>query len=224
MIDTKLELPMKLMAEKIDELKIDNPKIYADFLAQTFYYVSHSTRLLALGAGLMKQNEGQYFRRFIKHINEESNHEILAQKDLEEIGFSLDDFKERAETKSLYEPQYYKIMQQDPMVFMGYILALEQFACVHFPKFLERINKEYAGKAVRFVKLHAEEDPDHVEKAIKFIESLSEERVKLVIENIEQTAISYANLCNACNESESISTNRQVITPNKTSNNETLKH
>ncbi len=216
MITNKLTQPMALMEEKLNHMNIENPEVYADFLAQTYYYVSHSTRLLAVGAGLMKQSEGQYFRRFIKHITEESNHEILAKHDLEELGYNLEDFPERPETKALWEAQYYKIMQQDPMYFMGYILALEQFACVYFPDFLQRIEAAYKGKAIRFVKLHAEEDPDHVEKAIKFIESLSQERVLKVAENIEQTAMSYSQMCEACSAPSSLNIGVELKTPQPT--------
>ena len=191
---------MSLLEQNLLNFDIENKAAYANFLAQTYYYVSHSTRLLAFAAGMYKGGEEKLFRRYISHISEESSHEVLALKDLEDLGYTIEQFPEIAETKQLWEAQYYKVLHTDPTVFMGYILALEAFACNYFPSFLEKIDKTYNGKAMRFVKLHAEEDPEHVKKAIEFIDSLEEERQSNISENILQTAKSYSYMLNACSE------------------------
>lgn len=189
---------MKIFEESLLRFDLTNKHAYANFLAQTYYYVSHSTRLLAFAAGMYKGDEEKLFRRYIKHISEESSHEILALKDLEELGFGIEQFPELPETKQLWEAQYYKVLHTDPTVFMGYILALEAFACRYFPIFLEKLEAHYGPKAVRFVKLHAEEDPDHVDKAVEFILSLDASRTNEIEFNMLQTSKSYAYMLNAC--------------------------
>ena len=47
-----------------------NKYIYACYLAQTYYYVSHSTRLLASAASRFTQEESHFHRRFLKHCQE----------------------------------------------------------------------------------------------------------------------------------------------------------
>ena len=194
MLKENLEAPVKLMKSALDRVNFKNEIQYAEFLAQSHYYVAHSTRLLAYAAGHMSKHEERFFRRFIKHISEEMSHEVLAERDLNDLGFQLKDFVHRPETKMLWEPQYYKIQFLDPMCFMGYILALEMIGCIAMPEVLEQVQPVYKGKAVRFVQLHADEDPDHVDQAIHFSEQLSEERQFNILENAIQTAVSYANM------------------------------
>lgn len=198
MLETSFKQSMTILEKNLLEFDLNNKYAYANFLAQTYYYVSHSTRLLAFAAGMYKGDEEKLFRRYIKHISEEASHEILALKDLEELGFTIEQFHELPETKNLWEAQYYKVLHTDPTSFMGYILALEAFACNYFPGFLVKLQEAYGSKAVRFVKVHAEEDPDHVTKAYEFIESLSDNRKDEIAKNVLQTAKSYSYMLNAC--------------------------
>ncbi len=187
---------MKLALESFD---FSQKEIYSAFLAQTYYYVSHSTKLLAFAAGLMKPEDQSLFKRFIKHISEESSHERLAEKDLESLDQKIDFFEHLPSTRMLWETQYYKIQHEDPASFLGYILILEAFASYCFPDFLIKIDKNYSG-ASRFVKLHAEEDPDHIEKAFDTIEMLTNERKELVRINMVQTAEAYITMLKSCHE------------------------
>jgi hypothetical protein len=77
-------------------------RAYAQFLAQTFYYVRHSTMLLALAAGMIAPGDRKVFDRYIKHIGEERNHDILARRELEGLGFDLDQMPELPSTKLSY--------------------------------------------------------------------------------------------------------------------------
>ncbi|MGE0527035.1 MAG: hypothetical protein AB7P49_08235 [Bdellovibrionales bacterium] len=56
--------PVLRMANAVNAMDISKPQVYGNYLAQTFYYVSHSTRMLAFAAGLMKREDESYFRRF----------------------------------------------------------------------------------------------------------------------------------------------------------------
>ena len=64
--------------------------------------------------------------------------------------------------------------------------------------FLQKIDHEYSSKAHRFVKVHAEEDPDHIEKAFELIGKLSDERKELIRVNMIQTADAYVNMLKSC--------------------------
>lgn len=185
------------MKESLNAFDLKKKDAYANFLAQTYYYVSHSTKLLAFAAGLMKKEDEFLFRRFIKHISEESSHELLAEKDLGDLSMTHRSFEHLSSTRMLWETQYYKIQHEDPASFLGYILILEAFACHCFPEFLTKIDESFKG-AHRFVKLHAEEDPDHIEKAFDVIDKLSDERKELVRINMVQTANAYIAMLKEC--------------------------
>lgn len=192
------EYPISLMGNAINRFDISNPKIYGNFLAQTYYYVSHSTRLLAFAAGLMKSEDEHHFRRFVKHIAEESSHEVLAEKDLEDLGMHPNEFYHLPETRALWEPQYYKTLHESPLALMGYIIALEYFSCTHLPLFYQKVSRIYGNKAGRFVKLHAEEDPEHIEKALALTSTLPASLQEVVLVNIVQTAKTYTSMIEAC--------------------------
>jgi len=194
--------PIDSMGRAIYTMDVKNSKIYGDFLAQTYYYVSHSTRLLAFAAGLMDRSDETNFRRFIKHISEETAHEVLAEKDLADLGMKPSDFPQRPETRVLWETQYYKIQHEHPLALMGYIIALEAYACTFLPKICALTEESYGGKAMRFNKLHAEEDPDHVSKAMELTLKLPAHIQELVAVNVQQTAMAYSNMVEACMRGE----------------------
>ena len=194
------QLPVEMMAKAIDKMDLESPQVYGQFLAQTFYYVSHSTRMLAFAAGMMKNSEEVHFRRFVRHIGEESAHEVLAEKDLQGLGMKVSDYAQLPETRALWEPQYYKILHVSPFALMGYVIALEYFSCAHLPRFYQKVLTAYGPTACRFVKLHAEEDPDHIVKALDLTSQLSEAVQESILVNIQQTAKGYSAMVNACGE------------------------
>lgn len=188
------------MTEGIRSYPWDNKEAYAQFLAQTYYYICHSTRLLAASAARFSQEDQSMHKRFLKHTDEENSHELLALRDLQKLGLKLQDYPELAQTKTLYEVQYFKIEHHDPADLMGYILALETMAGHDFPWLKEKLTGLYGKECAKFVQVHADEDPDHIEKAVKVIESLKSHRLPEININIEQTAICYVAMLDACKE------------------------
>ncbi len=169
-----------------------NQNVYAEYLAQSFYYIRHSTKMLALAAGHTSLSEPKIFRRMVKHIGEEMNHELLCQKDLEALGFSLIDFHEAPATQSLYQSQYYKIQHQSPKAYLGYIYVLESLCCNVVPKILrDKLDPKYPKAATNFLRLHGEEDPGHLEQAKNVISNLNEQDLSEVANNMKHTIRAY---------------------------------
>jgi thiaminase len=197
--------------EMIDGLKNfpwDSKRATGDYLAQTYYYVRHSEKFLALAAGLMNEEDRKYQRRFLQHLSEENAHDLMVKKDLESLGYSLDDFPERIETKMFWETQYFKIEHEDPMILMGYILLLEDIASEVCGLLAEKICQHHTKKASTFLRVHGEEDPHHVAEALGVIDSLAEARQRLVYSNLIQSQKAYVQMIQAiiANEIEDIST------------------
>ncbi|MFA5583120.1 MAG: iron-containing redox enzyme family protein [Bacteriovoracaceae bacterium] len=191
------EVLKKESKDSLRSLVWDNSEVYADYLAQTYYYVNHSERFLALAAALFKNEDRLLMRRFFKHLGEESAHDQLLLKDIENLGFNIKDFPEHPETKMFWETQYYKIQHEDPATLLGYIYFLEDLACDICPELTKLLLPLFGEKTVRFLKLHGEEDPDHVEKAYEQIMKLAPERQELIAMNYEQSARAYCQMITA---------------------------
>jgi predicted metal-dependent hydrolase len=172
----------------------ENAHVYGDFLAQTYYYVCHSTRLLGLAAGRCRVDRDALHRRFARHISEETAHERLALDDLNALGLSLERFPELAVTRAFYEAQYYKIEHLDPTALFGYILLLEGVAVSVGPEVYRRVIAAHSSDCAKFLKLHAEEDVDHLPKAFAQIDGLPPSEKEDIRLNMIQSAELYSQI------------------------------
>jgi hypothetical protein len=168
-----------------------NASAYADWVAQTYYYVCHSTRLLALAASRLGQDEDQLHLRMIAHMGEEQSHEKLAMNDLKNLKFKLADFPEMAETKCFYQSQYFYIEHGNPKALFGYILSLEAIAARKGGGIYKKLGELYGTKAATFWKVHGEEDVDHLDKLYKELSALKPEDFSCILESLEQSCRIY---------------------------------
>ena len=162
----------------------ESKEFYRLFVSQIYHFVRYSTRMLAAAAA--STENAAYYKRLIEHLREESGHEKLALADLKRAGGEIEAYPELGMTRALWEPQFYKV-QKNPGALLGYILALEMIAVNGYPPLMEKLTKLYGREAVNFIRVHAEEDPDHVDKAIAQIESLPDAERMEVKKNFEQT-------------------------------------
>lgn len=181
---------MNLLVNFFQNLDWSNKNFYSNWLAQSYYYTTYSTRMLAFAAGWTENMEQSYYRRSLKHISEEQGHDQIAINDLKNLGGSIDQISELGITRSMWEAQFFKI-QKDPTYLLGYILALETLAVKTFKEFNHVLLKTYPETATRFVKVHADDDPDHVEEALNQINKCTPEQQKAIMFNYEQTISMY---------------------------------
>ncbi len=172
----------------------ENSDCYANYLAQSYYFVCHSIPLLCASAARMSEEHLTSRNRFIKHMSEEHNHQLLALRDLRSLNQEIGDFTELPATKLLYESMYYKVEHKSPYSLLGYILLLEIAAATIGPTVLATLSQYYPASATSFLRIHAQEDEDHVEKAFKLISSLPETEQALVLECFNQSAFAYSQL------------------------------
>ncbi|AGH96007.1 iron-containing redox enzyme family protein [Pseudobdellovibrio exovorus] len=185
------------LSEMMIHLPWENRKFYISFLTQTYYFVQHSTRLLALAAAHASLEEDSLHRRYSAHIAEEKGHEKIALNDLKKLG--VENLEAKSITaKNLYETQYFKIEREHPASLFGYILALEGIASLICPLFIEKVYRAHGTESSRFLKLHVEEDPDHVDKALEAIASLPAQLQLLIQDNMRQSVRNYRALLEEC--------------------------
>lgn len=167
----------------LEAFPFESPRAYADLAAQTYYYTSHSTRLLARSAARFGVEDEKLHTRFAAHMVEEKSHHLLARHDVEALGFRLDDFSELVWTKAMYQRQYYLCDDREPTDLLGYILMLEYVAVRAGANLGKRIVGTHGKKAAAFILVHAEDDKEHTEDAIAHTAQLSERRVTGIKDN-----------------------------------------
>lgn len=187
----KLEKQLDLTRDFINTLPWENKAFYTHFLAQTYYFVCHSTRLLAKSLSHFGIDQDHLYKRFVVHIKEENYHERIAQADLDKLGLATSDFKELAITKAFWERQHYKIDQSKGVSLLGYILYLEAIATDCFDSAYEKMASKFGGASCNFIQVHVAEDKKHVLDAIELINSLSDPEKSIVWDNFYQTAELY---------------------------------
>lgn len=190
-------------SEMIDCLKRfpwETKRATGDYLAQTYYYVRHSEKFLILAGGRLEGEDLRYRDRFLEHLAEERAHDLMVKKDLENLGYFLEDFPERPETESFWRAQYDLIMHDDPMILMGYILLLEDVASEVCGFLAERIGQYHTKKAATFLRVHGDEDPHHVADALDVIDTLSEDRQARVYANLLRSQEAYVQMIQAIKE------------------------
>jgi len=186
---------VKQLVQTFQEMPWTNKEFYKNWLAQSFYYTTHSTRMLAFAAGWSSPDEQNYYRRSLAHIREEQSHDLLAVRDLEKLGSAREKYAELEICRSLWEPQFYK-MQRSPKSLLGYILALENLAVLTFPKLNQTLIETFGKESTHFVRVHAEDDPDHVEEALQQIAACTPEEQQEIQKNFDQTCVAYRLLLN----------------------------
>lgn len=157
-----------------------NKDFYSNWLAQTYFFVRHSTPLLGYAMPFIKDEDLR--RHFEHHLGEEEKHDMLALKDIQRLGYEINSFSENVMTQAFYQSQYYRITFQQGTALLGYILFLEAIAVDWGKDIYNKIQHDFKNSCL-FIKVHAEEDPHHVEQAIGAIEKLSEVEQKYIMEN-----------------------------------------
>jgi len=181
------------VASDIDRYPWTDRDKYANWLAQTYWYVRHSTRLLCAAAarfGFDDAGEALHLR-FGAHVSEEKRHELLALHDLKGLGQTLEAYPERALTRAFYETQYAKIERDGPGALLGYILLLEGLAIERGTWMVEQITPVFGNGVVSFLKVHAGDDPEHVQKALKVLDLLPENEQLSAKQNLLHTTALY---------------------------------
>lgn len=204
---------MDLLIKDLKNQPWENIEFYKEYLAQSYYYTFYSVKMLAHAASLTTVEQNGYYKRSIEHIKEEHGHDSLALTDFKRLGGKIEDHPELGVTRALYEPQFYKIQRQ-PTALLGYILALEYMCVRHYKDLWKRLDQCYGAKCTNFVRVHAEDDPDHVDKAILQIESLPPHEISAVIKNYDQTCRMFANFLKECAlrmEQRSIDSDRSIL-------------
>ncbi|HRO66341.1 MAG TPA: iron-containing redox enzyme family protein [Pseudobdellovibrionaceae bacterium] len=188
------ELEMSKAKEILLEMPWDDPAFYAEWMAQTYFYCSYTTRIIGLAGALFPVSRDKLHGRFFDHAREEKNHERIILNDLRAMGKTIDQYSCFSSTAALYRTQYYWIQNVDPMSVYGYFLYLEGIAVEHGSAIVEAVRKGIPEKSLKFLKVHVEEDVGHMNDHFKILADVTPEETEMIRENMERTADYYTAL------------------------------
>jgi pyrroloquinoline quinone (PQQ) biosynthesis protein C len=182
---------MREVGRTSEDFPWEDPEAYAQWLGQTYHFVLNSTRILALASARAPMDQYALHNRFIDHAKEERGHEVLLLRDLKALGRTIEEIPELAPTAALYKTQYFWIEHRSTDAFMGWVIMLEGYAANYGPGVLKRVVQAHGKEATVFWKVHAEEDQDHIEKALKQITQLPAQHRDETILNFQHCAYYY---------------------------------
>jgi len=188
------EVYAETMAElgvRFDSIDWTNKQAYGLWLSQAYFLVRHTTRLLALCAGYCPFEYEETHRRTLEHLSEETGHDAIAVADLKSLGFDLDELTEMPETSALIQLQYRQMAEMSGCAFFGYILLLEGLAVTRGGLLHAVVGDKFGPRASRFLKTHAEDDVEHIEKAFQHIDLFKPNDQMIVVRNLRESSRLY---------------------------------
>lgn len=197
------------LALKIDSFDWADKNFYSLWLAQAYYLVRHTTRLLALSAGLCPFENEETHKRIVQHLGEETGHDAIALADLKALGADLTLLPEITQTTKLITMQYDLMKEYSGLAFFGYVLLLEGLAVKRGEKLSGIVTEKFGPRAARFLKTHAEDDIEHIERALEQIESFSPEDQAIVIRNFRDSSQLYHAMLDYVGEVAGIDSRRE---------------
>lgn len=197
---------VRKMERACAQLPWESREAYSEWLAQTYFYVRHATRVLAKAAWKCGMEEEFLHKQLLNGINEEKNHEIMAIKDLETLGLNIEDFSENAETSAYYQTLYHLIDVNGPFELLGYFVTLEGLGAIGSEGLYNRILKSHGPDAATFIKVHAHLDSRHFDEGLALLRTLNEKQTEAVKHGLSISTTLYCNLIQAiCDKHRSLS-------------------
>jgi hypothetical protein len=178
----------------LHDLEWENPSAYSLWLAQTYYLVRHTTRLLCLAAANTPVDNRELHYSFVKHLKEESHHDRPLDQDLKQMNCKATDFPELKETRLLMHNQYYWLQTGNVYALTGYSLLLEGLSVRCIPSMLKRLDSAGFSKATAFLRLHVEVDQKHYAHGLEDLGKMPAESKKQVLQNLEESSFLYTQM------------------------------
>jgi hypothetical protein len=166
---------------------------YGLWLAQTHSFVRHTPALLGLAASRAGHSRRELAQLFQQHLAEEHDHDLIALRDIERLGFAVGELPELAVTAAFYQSQYFWIEHVSPASLFGYALFLEGLAAFEGPALLPVLQVAHGRESAGFVGFHARVDREHVAHGLDEIGGLLEPgEAEIVLRNACQSKDLYA--------------------------------
>lgn len=195
-VTKNFEVVIQKIIKAADEFPWDNEVAYAHWLAQTYYLVRHTTRFICLTAGHLGLEQEEFHQFLLKHLREETGHELLALNDLQDgLHWSVQDTPERIESQMMLQSQYFWI-RKNPFAHFGFFWVLERLSVERGGKIIPTIQKSFGKGTTSFLDLHSQEDITHVQTIFAKVSKIPNQYLQDLNLNIIQTGELYSKMLN----------------------------
>lgn len=178
-----------------DAFPWESERNYANWLAQSFYYVQWTTRQLALASARTRPgSEDTLHWRFMEEAKEEKRHELLAASDLKNLGYRVEAFPELPHTAFFYQSLSYMIEREHPVVILGYSLTLEGYAAKKLSLVYPRVKNTYSDSCCSFMRLHCEVDVEHFNNALPHLHACPTHLLPVIDKGIDLCLAVYGGI------------------------------
>lgn len=185
---------IKEMQDTLGAMPWQSPEFYAQFLAQTYFYVRNATRVLAKAAYRCTHEEEGLHKKLLQGIIEEKNHEIMAINDLKEVGYDMASMKELPSTTCYYQTLLAAIDYDGPYALLGYFVALEGLGAIGADYVFDSTFAKWGKKGTQFLRVHTRVDQHHFTDGLEFIESLPIDKQIMIEKYVESSTKIYIGL------------------------------
>lgn len=203
-INEKINMGIQEIGIIYDAISWGDRWFYANWLAQTFYYTRHATRVISWAAAKTPHSHEWVHLKLIQHIEEEKNHEELANHDLKNLGFSLEQFPELSSTTAYYSTLFYLLEHSSPLALFGYFSILEGLAINAGVKLHHYIENQYGKNTATFLKVHCKADVKHFEEDLSILEKFNEQELLVIEKSVVLSIDLYKNLMLELGESSKL--------------------
>nr|BFD64976.1 hypothetical protein BdHM001_36570 [Bdellovibrio sp. HM001] len=188
------EQKVSKLAEIFESMPWENRDFYNHWLTQTHAYVSYTSTFLTL-CNQMTPKGHPLKEHFEHHLEEEDGHEKMSENDMKFM--NSPDLPVFGITGVFWKSQFYWIKEHGPTAHLGYSLLLEGLAAVSGHNVLKRI--QGAGfNGYTFLKVHAEEDTGHFNRAVEATSVLSDAERSNIYQNLCEGMDTYVAILKEC--------------------------
>lgn len=190
------ETELNKIYEPIHSYPWENREAYVDFISNMYYFLSQACRLLTAAASECSQEYDVFHHRFVDHAKEEKNHEKLVLNDLRKLKEPLRPVM--ASMPPIWQTQFYMIQKKSPLSLLGCVLYLENLSLSEGigPKIYDRCLEAYGKQATSYLRVHVEEDADHVDSLYEVLDQIPAHEAENIKESLLITSSLYKNFIN----------------------------
>jgi len=174
MVVNTLNQMIDKLSQELSQLQWKDKNQYAQWLAQTYFYVRHTSEFLKLCEPILREKGlSDALAHNLSHQREEAGHEKLLLNDLKTLGFNIEDFKELPSIQVLYNYQYYWLKRHKSVAaHNAYALLFEGTAAQSGRILSDIVAAHYGKKAATFIEVHAGLDGEHFAEGLSALNSL----------------------------------------------------
>lgn len=172
--------------------------VYAAYLRETYHLVHQTPYFLSAAAS--RSREGWLQDWFLNLAIEERHHDRLCVQDLRRLGYDTDSYLAGLPglgTWTMVGQNHWLVSMKDPAALLGFAAATEGLGANLGPKVTVAMTQyEFAKPALNFLKVHAEEDQEHVAMVRKAFDraGTTSERYELMVATWKYTLRAYGQL------------------------------